>query len=194
MTNSKVMSRIIAVFSFLGLLVALPAAALAQRDVDDSARNRPGDYVINRPAGLYAKPGADSRILRELKPRTVVNVVEVLPQWYKVQSTTGKENGFVRRSYADPKGLRREPGTVAGRGSSGGGHLRFRIGTFKLVDPAIVRDAPSMSGRKIAQLREGAQVRVVDKDPSGLWYKIESETGNKPPGWIPTQSAKRVGG
>ena len=186
MTTSKVVSRIVALLS---LIVALPAVALAQR-ADDSARNRPGDYVINRPAGLYAKPGADSRILRELRPRTMVNVVEVLPQWYKVQSTKGAENGFVRRSYADPKGMR--SGEVASSSGSGGGARRFRVGTFQLSDPAIVREQPSMSARRIATLREGAQVRIVDKDPSGLWYKIESEKGGKPPGWIPTQSAKRI--
>jgi hypothetical protein len=188
MKISKVRSHVVALLS---LLVALPTIALAQRDVNDSARNRPGEYVINRPAGLYAKPSADSRILRELRQRTVVNVVDVLPQWYKIQSTKGHENGFVRRSYADPKGMRAERET-GGRAGSAGGARRFKVGTFRLVDPAIVRDSPSMNGRKIAQLREGAQVRVVDKDPSGLWYKIQSETGNKPPGWIPTQSAKRA--
>ena len=158
--------------------------AWAQRAEDDSSRNQPGEFVINRPAGLYVKPSADSHIIRRLRPRTVVRVVEVLDQWYKVHSTTGHEDGYVRRSYADP---------YRGGGGTGAHARRFRVGTFKLVDPVVVREQPDMNSRKLATLKAGAEVRVVDKDPSGLWYKIESESGNRPPGWIPTQAAKRLG-
>jgi hypothetical protein len=162
------------------LLSHLPAAGLAQSR-DEGGRGRPGDFVINRPANLYASPSADAHIIRELRPRTIVQVVEVLDQWYKVHSTRGHEDGYIRRSYADPHG-----------GGSGGGR-RFRIGVFKLTDPVIVRDEPRMEGRKITTLRAGTEIRVVDKDPTGLWYKVESETGRNPPGWIPTQAARRVG-
>ena len=168
----------------LGLLIVLPLAARSQTSDQDAARNRPGDFVINRPASLYAKPSADAHIIRQLHPRTIVRVVEVLDQWYKVESTKGHENGFVRRSYADPYG---------GAGGAAAHGQRFRVGTFRLTDPVVVREEPSTSSRTIATLRAGAEVRVVDKDPSGLWYKIESETGSRPPGWIPTQAAKRVG-
>ena len=185
--------------SFASLLLMASSAAVA---ADESARDRPGDFVINRPASLYTRPAADSHIIRQIRPHTVVHVVQVLNQWYKVSSTTGHEDGYVRRSYADPRGMAREEGVASrgggGSGAGGGGRssgerMRFRVGTFKLTDPVVVRDQPMTSARKIASLREGATVRVVDKDPSGLWYKIESETGNKPPGWIPTQAAKRVG-
>jgi hypothetical protein len=165
------------------LLLALSCAARA----DEGARSRPGDFAINRPASLYSRPAADSRIIRQLRPRTVVHVVEVLDQWYKVRSTTGKEDGYVRRSYADPV---RNGGGSASAGE--GEHRRFRAGKFKLSDPVAVREQPSTSARKITTLREGSEVRVVDKDSSGLWYKIESEKSNRPPGWIPTQAAKRV--
>src|SRR2546423_10123468 len=63
------------------LLLLLPPSVRAQRD-SDSARNRPGDFVINRPASLYSRPSATSRIMRQIRPRTVVHVVEVLDQWY----------------------------------------------------------------------------------------------------------------
>jgi Bacterial SH3 domain len=171
----------------LSWLVLAPLTARA----DDDARNRPGDFVINRPASLYTRPAADSKIIRQLRPRTVVHVVEVLNQWYKVRSTTGHEDGYVRRSYADPQGMERAE-SGGQRAASGGERLRFRVGKFKLSDPVIVRDQPGTGGGKIATLRAGTEVRVVDKDPSGLWYKIESETGNRPPGWIPTQAAKRI--
>ena len=173
----------------LALLIALPLRANAQTSDRDEARNRPGDFVINRPASLYAKPSADARIIHQLHPRTVIRVVEVLDQWYKVESTKGHETGFIRRSYADPYG---GPG---GGGSSGGGQRqRFRVGAFRLTDPVVVREQPNSSSAKLATLKAGAEVRVVDKDPTGLWYKIESETGNRPPGWIPTQAAKRIEG
>lgn len=166
------------------LLLCLPALALAQRYDQDAARNRPGDFIVNRPASLYTKPSAEARIVRELRPRTVVRVVEVLDQWYKIRSTKGHQDGFIRRSYADPYG----------GGQAGPAHgRRFKVGIFKLVDPVVVREGPSTSSPKIITLRAGAEVRVVDKDPRGLWYKVESEAGNRPPGWIPTQAARRMG-
>ncbi len=170
--------------TILLLLVLVVPLARAQSAESDPAKNQPGEFVINRPAGLYAKPSAEAQIIRRLRPHTVVKVVEVLDQWYKVHSTTGHEDGFIRRSYADP--FRGGGGSTAAHGK------RFRVGTFKLVDPVVVREQPDMSSRKLATLKAGVEVHVVDKDPSGLWYKIESETGNRPPGWIPTQAAKRL--
>jgi Bacterial SH3 domain len=169
------------------LMTLLPSSLWAQRETD-SARNRPGDFVVNRPASLYSRPSATSHIIRQIKPRTVVHVTEVLDQWYKVTSTKGHEDGYVRRSYADPyrAGGRAESGGAAGE------RRRFRVGKFRLSDPVIVRDRPEMAARKITSLRAGAEVKVVDKDSSGLWYKIESESGNRPPGWIPVQAAKRI--
>jgi Bacterial SH3 domain len=167
----------------LFLLIAF--AAHAQTSNQDDARNRPGDFVINRPAILYQKPSADALIVRQLHAHTIVRVVQVLDQWYKVESTKGHESGFIRRSYADPYGGG-GGGAAQGRG--------FRVGTFRLTDPVVVREQPSTNSPKLATLRAGAEVRVVEKDPSGLWYKIESETGNRPPGWIPTQAAKRIEG
>jgi hypothetical protein len=193
--NSVPMNRRRLAASLLALLLLLASAAVARAAVaeNDALRNQPGDFVINRPAGLYAKPSADSHIIRRLRPHTIVKVVEVLDQWYKIHSTTGHEDGYVRRSYADPY---QGGGGGGGRASSGAGApahgTRFRVGTFKLIDPVVVRDQPNMTSRKLATLKAGAEVKVVDKDPSGLWYKIESESGNRPPGWIPTQAAKRL--
>lgn len=183
MVSQSAFRRLVLLSSLL-----LPVVAFAQSD----ARDRPGDFVVNRPASLYSEPSGDAHIIRQIQPRTVVRVVEVLPQWYKVQSTKGHENGFVRRSYADPVGYHADRGGGGGGGGEMHGGQRFRVGTFRLTDPAVVRDSPSMSGQKIATLRAGAEVRVVDKDPTKHWYKIESETGNRPPGWIPVVAAKRV--
>jgi hypothetical protein len=185
----QMVHRRVAAIPLTGLLVLLLAASISRAEVaeNDALRNQPGDFVINRPAGLYSKPSADAKLIRRLRPRTVVKVVEVLDQWYKIHSTTGHEDGYVRRSYADPF----RGGTASGGGAAAGHGQRFRVGTFKLTDPVVVREQPDMSSRKLATLKAGAEVHVVDKDPSGLWYKIQSETGNRPPGWIPTQAAKR---
>jgi hypothetical protein len=169
--------------AILLLLVFIGPLAYAQSAASDAARDQPGDFVINRPAGLYAQPSAEGQIIRRLRPHTIVKVVEVLDQWYKVHSTSGREDGYIRRSYADP---------FRGGGGTATQGKRFRVGTFKLVDPVVVREQPEMSSRKLATLKAGIEVHVVDKDPTGLWYKIESETGNRPPGWIPTQAAKRL--
>lgn len=174
--------------ALLAVSLFLASPAFAHTD-GDSARSRPGDFIINRPANLYSRPSADSRILRELRPNTMVTVVEVRDQFYKVRSTSGKEDGFIRRSYADPY-------FRGGGGNAGGGNgerRRFKIGIFKLTDSVVVHEDPDSGSRRITTLRAGAEVRVVDKDRSGLWYRIESEAGNRPPGWIPTQAARRLG-
>ncbi|MGH7896320.1 MAG: SH3 domain-containing protein [Candidatus Binatia bacterium] len=163
---------------------ALTTSALAQRrSSEEYARERPGDFVINRPAKLYSGPSADAKILRELRPRTVVRVVEVRDQWYKIGSQSGNRDGYIRRSYADP--------FVPGGGGGGGGRMRFKVGIFRMVEPAIVREQPNLEARKIATLREGAEVRIVDKQ--GNWYRVESESGRNRPGWIPTVAARRLG-
>ncbi len=170
------------------LLACLAGPSLAdERDVD-SLRERPGDYLTNRPAGLYARPSADSDIIRQLRPRTIVRVVEVTGQWYRIRSSRGNQDGWIRRSFADPfTGTRGEGG-----GAGDGGRLRFRVGTFRLTTPVVVHAGPSTSSKVLMTLREGTKVRVVDKE--GVWYRIESESGNRPPGYIPTSSAARLEG
>ncbi len=179
--------RLAALLSWM-LLACLAGPSFAEgRDVD-SLRDRPGDYVLNRQAGLYARPSADSEIIRQLRPRTVVRVVEVTGQWYRVRSSKGNQDGWIRRSFADPFTGNGGEGGSAG----GGGRLRFRVGTFRLTTPVVVHAEPSTSSKVLMTLREGTNVRVVDKE--GVWYRIESESGNRPPGYIPTSSAERVDG
>jgi hypothetical protein len=89
------------VIVFLGLA----GSAGAQDAGIDSRRDLPGAFTVNRPAYLYAAPSADAQIVTKLRPNTVIDVVEVREQWYKVQSATGKPPGWLRRSYADPAGV-----------------------------------------------------------------------------------------
>jgi SH3-like domain-containing protein len=176
----------------VSLLLTLATTAPAFERGGDDSRDRPGDYIVNRRGSLYDAPSATARILRELRPRTIVHVVEVKGQWYRVRSTTGKQDGWIRRSYADPYTGRGDSGGRDGGGS--GERVRFRVGTFRLTTPVAVHSEPDTGSKVIATLREGATVRVVDKDRDDLWYRIESEGGKRPPGWIPTASAKRVEG
>ena len=169
-----------AVFAAVG--VVSPAHA----DETDARRGRPGTFVVNRPASLYSRPSADAKIVAKLRPKTVIDVVEVGEQWYKVRSEKGNAPGFIRRSYADPI----QRGGQQGGGSQQAGGRRFRVGTFRLATPSYVYAQPTTDAKKVGTLKEGQEVRVVDK--TGLWYRIESERGDKPPGYIPTEAAKRV--
>jgi hypothetical protein len=156
------------------IVLLVPLAALAQDT------GRPGPFRITRDANLYARPSADSKILRKIPEGVVVNVVKVFEQWYEVRSTRpGNPSGFIRRSYADP----------AER--SARGRRKFRPGIFRLTDPAIVRAAPEMESRKVASLKAGTEVRVLTR--IGNWYQIESEKSGRSPGYIPAMSARRVG-
>lgn len=160
--------------------LGLVGSAGAQSPELDSRRDLPGAFVVNRPAYLYAAPSADAQIVTKLRPKTVIDVVEVREQWYKVQSATGKAPGWLRRSYADPAGGPRREARRA-----------FRKGIYELVSPSYVYASPDVGSNKTATLREGQQVLVVD-EVGGNWYRIESESGNRPPGFIPMVAAKRV--
>src|SRR5688500_8320186 len=85
----------------LTLLAALGGSARAASH-DEATRDRPGDFVTNRQAILYERPSVDSPILKKLPPKTIVRVVEVTEQWYRIRSTRGAGDGWIRRSYADP--------------------------------------------------------------------------------------------
>lgn len=146
----------------------------------DALRDRPGDFVVNRRAVLYRRASADADVLTELKPGTIVHVVEVREQWYRVHSSRpGRPDGYIRRSYADPY-------VDGGRAQRG----RPRRVIYRLTSPAVVREAPDIDSRRVTTLREGAEVVVVGR--SGNWYRIESESGSRPPGYVPTVSAERV--
>jgi uncharacterized protein YgiM (DUF1202 family) len=172
-------SRAAAVFwGFLTILCLTFAPFAHSRENEDSGERNSGLYVTNRPANLYSRPSADAKIVRTLRPKTIVNVVEVTDQWLRVHpSKEGNPDGYIRRSYADP---------YRGRGQ----RRTFRPATYRMTSPAIVRAEPSMDSRKIATLREGAEVRVVER--SGTWYKIEPEGGGRPGGYIPGIAAQRV--
>lgn len=162
------------------LTVNLAGFAGAQDRSSDARRDLPGEFVINRPAYLYKAPSADADILTKLRPKTVVDVIEVREQWYKVRSAKGNAPGWLRRSYADP----------FEQGGRAAGGKRFRPGVFQLTSPSYVYGEASVDAKKIATLKEGQEVRVVGA--TGTWYRIESESGDRPPGFIPTIAAKRV--
>lgn len=156
------------------VLLLLAATLVVPATAQD--REDPGTFVVTREANLYARPSADAPIVHTLRQGTVLSVVHVTDQWYEVRSTTGKPNGFIRRSYAEP--------------FRGRARRQFREGTFRLLDPAVVRETPDMDSRAIATLSAGATVRVVGRE--GNWYRIESERGDRPPGYIPTMSVERL--
>jgi hypothetical protein len=175
--------------SFLrGLLPALllfltvaPSSAEESRSSRSSRSEsgRSGTYVTNRSANLYSSPSATARIVAKLKPNTIIDVVDTTDQWYEVRSSKGKKSGFIRRSYADP--YTRSRGTMR----------RFRSATYRLTSAAVVHAEPDVDSRKVTTLRAGTEVTVVGR--TGSWYRIASDDERKPPGYIPTMAADRVG-
>ncbi len=159
----------------VAIALALPSSVSAYEERGEA---RSGAYMTNRTANLYSRPSADAKILRTLRSRTVIEVTEVTDQWLRVRSTRGNPDGFIRRSYADPY--------------KGKLHRRqaFRPGIYRLTSPAVMRSEPSMDARKITTLRAGTEVRAVGR--SGLWYRVESEGGNRPPGYVPGIALQRV--
>jgi uncharacterized protein YgiM (DUF1202 family) len=141
--------------------------------------DRPGDFVINRPANLYERPNFESRVLRRLGKGTRVRVVEVSDEWYHIRSShPGHPNGYVRRSYA----------TAVSNATIG--PRVFRAGLFRVTHPTAVHAGPSSQSRTITTLHRGTEVQVVGEN--GRWYRIESSTGRRPPGYIVALAARRV--
>lgn len=175
MLKSSMTASILLVASVIALPVLAPAH---EEGSGERLEARTGLYVTNRTASLYSRPSADAKILRSLRPRTVIEVTDVTDQWLRVRSTRGNPDGYIRHSYADP---------YRGRG---GRRRAFRPGIYRLTSPAVVRAEPSMDSRKIATLRAGTEVRVVGR--TGLWYRLESETGRGEPGYIPGIAVQRV--
>lgn len=134
-------------------------------------------WVTTREAYLYDRTDADARIVATLRPRTVVEVVDVTDEWIRVRSTRGKPDGFLRRSHAEP----------FHRGQDA---RRFKRGIFRMTDPAILRAAPALHEERVGTIPAGTEVLVVDR--SGNWYRVESQSGDRPGGWIPVISAKRA--
>ena len=136
------------------------------------------DWITTREALLYDRTDPNARVVATLPPRTIVEVVDVTDVWIRVRSTRGRADGFLRRADAEPHhGPKR-------------GVRQFRRGIFRLTDPAIVRAAPALHERRVTTVPAGTHVLVVDR--SGNWYRIESQSGKRPGGWIPVISAKRV--
>jgi S1-C subfamily serine protease len=96
----------------------------------------------------------------------------------------GREDGYLGRSFADPSYAEAPKSTTVASS--------FEPGTFKLTDPAVVRAQPDMNSLKLATLKAGAEVHVVEMDSSGLWYQIISVMGGRPPGWIPAAATRRL--
>ena len=150
-----------------------------RRDDDEALTDRPGTYVTNRSTNLYAKPSATAPIVATLRPKTIVEVVRVTEQFYEIRpSKAGRKSGYIRRSYADPYTQSR--GTLR----------RFRSGWYRLTSPAVVHSGPDVGSRKVTTLRQGIEVKVVGRE--GSWYRIESEDGKRPSGYIPVIAADRV--
>jgi len=167
---------LVSVIGLPGSWSLLPAANQEAAAADRSGREQAGEYKINRSAALYQHPDPDSRVLTTLRRGTIVHVIDATRDWYRIESThRNRPSGYIRRSYAD---------VVAGASR------HFSRGVFRVTRSTPVHAAPSGRSRTITRLRSGARVQVVGE--RGSWYRIESETGKRPPGYILASTARRV--
>ena len=186
--NREDLIRRFIIASLAGVLVLPFSASGSGSDPAKSAappapratHDRPGDFVISSPAKLYDHPSLESRVLRRLRTGTRVRVIEVTGDWYRVHSShPGHPDGYVQRSHAVAA-----PAYAAGRRT-------FRPGIFRVTRSTPVRAAPSSRSRTITQVHGGAKVHVVGEE--GRWYRIESWTERRPPGYIIASAARRLG-
>jgi hypothetical protein len=68
----------------------------------------------------------------------------------------------------------------------------FEPGRYEVTRLTSVHREPSSRSSKVVDLRTGATVYVTDR--TGGWYRIESEKGDRPPGYIPAAAARRLPG
>ncbi|MGH7822540.1 MAG: SH3 domain-containing protein, partial [Candidatus Binatia bacterium] len=179
----SILPKVVAITYLLGFsMVGKPIDGVrldAATAADNDRRGQPANYVVNRTAILYEQPTSDSRILRMIRPGTIVHVVESTGDWHRVESKrTDRPAGYIRRSSAE----------VAP--STADGSVAFQPGIFRVTRTTEVRAAPSTDARTITRLASGAEVQVVGE--SGGWYRIESETGKRPPGYVLTSNMRRL--
>jgi hypothetical protein len=145
-----------------------------------ATHDRPGDFVISSPAKLYEHPSLESRVLRRLRTGTRVRVIEIVGDWYRVHSShPGHPDGYVQRSHSVAA-----PAYATGRRT-------FRPGIFRVTRLTPVHATPNSRSRTITQVHGGAKVHVVGEE--GRWYRIESWTGRRPPGYIIASATRRLG-
>jgi hypothetical protein len=95
--------------SLLALVVAATPAQAQSR----------GTVVVAGPAAVMESPRGDSRILAEVKPGTVVRLLDSWEDWYFVGAPEGTDaewqHGWVYRDALQLPGTRRKPGRGDGR-------------------------------------------------------------------------------
>jgi hypothetical protein len=138
-----------------------------------------GEFRLRRPTALHERPDAASPVLYRLAPNTIVHVVGRTGHWYQIRSSKpGRPDGYIPSSNATPL-----PRAM-------GGASAFRRGLFRVTRLTSVRAEPSARSRTVARLRPGTEIQVVAV--RGSWYRVESASGHRPPGYVTAAAAERV--
>ncbi len=137
-----------------------------------------GEFRVVTSANLREEPSTRAAVLTTLKRNTIVQVVGVSNGWYRIRSSRpGRPDGYIRRDLLEP-----------GKAGSAQPAPSFKPGQFEVTKLTTVRREPSSSAAKVVDLRTGAKVYVTDR--TGAWYRIESEKGDRPPGYILATAAR----
>jgi uncharacterized protein YgiM (DUF1202 family) len=157
-------------------LASGPNSAIAS---DPHSHDGLGEFRLRQSTALHERPDAASPVLHRLAPNTIVHVVGRTGHWYQIRSSKpGRPDGYIPRSAATPLPSATHHASV------------FRRGLFRVTHSTVVHAEPSARSRTVARLRPGTEIQVVAA--RGSWYRIESASGHRPPGYVTAAAAERV--
>lgn len=133
-------------------------------------------YVATTDVKVRSGPGAQYKVVAEIKSGTKVNVAGYDGEWLKIVSKLGNPPGYIEDRYLRPTG---EPIKKK---------APFAQGPYTATADTPVREGPGLHYKAVAKITKGMKVHVVDAE--GDWLKVQSKHG-KPPGYIEKKSAQR---
>ena len=178
MARFRTIHFLIALFTWLLLLTVSgsekKAAAVSKAMAASIEQTQP--YTTTSDVKVRSGPGAQYKVVAEIKSGTKVNAVATDGEWLKIVSKQGNPPGYIPERYARPTG---EP---IKRKSS------FVEGSYIATANTYVKEGPGLHYKTVAKITKGTKFQVVDAE--GDWLKVQSKHGN-PPGYIEKKSAQR---
>jgi len=178
MARFRTIHFLIALFTWLLLLSVSgsekKAAAVSKAMAASVEQTQP--YTTTSDVKVRSGPGADYKVVAEIKSGTKVNAVATDGEWLKIVSKQGNPPGYIPERYARPTGepIKRK--------------VSFIEGSYVATTDTLVREGPGLHYKSVAKITKGMKVHVVEGE--GDWLKVQSKHGN-PPGYIEKKYAER---
>ena len=163
----------------LAFAVIWAAGGFYKQEAAAAATEQTWPYVTTANVNVRSGPGAQYKVVSEIKSGTKVNVAGYDGAWLKIVSKIGNPPGYIEERYARPTG---EPIKKISP---------FAQGSYTATTDTYVREGPGMHYKTVAKVTKGMKVYVVDAE--GDWLKVQSKHGN-PPGYIEKKYAERLRG